>query len=201
MKFSNFIETIKILDGEIYNLPLHQKRMEHTFYSHFDVDIIPRLDEVIILPPNLKNGLVKCRVLYSNEILSVDSQEYKFRTINCLKLCVSDDVEYSFKSENRLIFNTLSSGLKEGEEALIVKNGMLSDTTFSNVVLQNDKGFFTPSTPLLQGVKRESLLAKGVIKEREIRVDDLGQYSKIYLINAMIDLEDEVAVNMSNVIF
>lgn len=200
MNSLKFIETIKILDGKIYNLPLHQKRMERTMQYHFGGDIFPRLDERISIPSGLESGLIKCRVLYSNDLLSVDFQEYKFREIEYLKLLVSDDIEYSFKSENRLIFNTLSSELKVGKEALIVKKGMISDTTFSNVVLQNEEGFFTPSTPLLRGVKRESLLTEGVIKERKIRVEDLNEYSKIYLINAMIDIEDEVVVDISNVI-
>ncbi len=200
MNSLKFIETIKILDGKIYNLLLHQKRMERTMQYHFGGDIFPRLDERISIPLGLESGLIKCRVLYSNDLLSVDFQEYKFKEIKYLKLLVSDDIEYSFKSENRLIFNTISTELKVGEEVLIVKNGMISDTTFSNVVLQNEEGFFTPSTPLLRGVKRESLLEEGVIKEREIRVEDLNQYSKIYLINAMIDIEDEVVVDILNVI-
>jgi hypothetical protein len=45
------------------------------------------------------------------------------------------------------------------------------------------------------------LLKNSIIKEREIRVENLPAYKKVHLINAMIDLEDEISVLADAIVF
>ncbi|MDR2404967.1 MAG: hypothetical protein LBE27_01180, partial [Deltaproteobacteria bacterium] len=49
---------------------------------------------------------------------------------------------------------------------------------------------------LLKGVKRQSLLDKGIISKRRITPDNLGDFQKVFFINAMIDLEDDISVTI-----
>lgn len=82
------------------------------------------------------------------------------------------------------------------EELIIVKNGIITDTSYANLVFYNGKEWHTPSRPLLQGTKRQKLIDEGKIKEREIRVHDLKKFTKCSLINAMLDIgEIELPVN------
>lgn len=201
MMKANFIETIKILDGKIFNLPLHQARMETTMKHHFGSKIFPDLSEIIHVPTEYKSGLVKCRVLYSDSLESIDFQEYSFRRVNRLKLVEDNEIDYRFKAEDRTRINELRASLSVDEDILIVKNGEITDTSFTNVVFQNTFDLYTSSSCLLAGTKRKYLLKNGIIKERKIRVENINEFSKVYLINAMIDLEDEVAVAIDKIDF
>jgi 4-amino-4-deoxychorismate lyase len=53
---------------------------------------------------------------------------------------------------------------------------------------------------LLNGVKRQALLASGVLIEKTITIDDLAQYECVSLINAMLD-PGEVVVPITNIIY
>ena len=46
--------------------------------------------------------------------------------------------------------------------------------------------WYTPLHPLLKGTKRAELLDKGVLKEKEIKKEELSSFSAVRLFNAMI---------------
>ncbi len=187
-----FSEAIKVRDGVFYNLAGHQARASRTarhFFGHdIALDLMPE-----IIPSALRTGLVKCRVVYGGHgIESVEFTPYTFRTIRTVAIIHDDTIDYTYKSTDRSRLNALlaASGC---DEIIIVKNGLVTDTSAANIVLEDASGaLFTPSTPLLAGTKREHLLREGVISEREIRQADLQTAARIRLINAMIDLEDHV---------
>ena len=194
-----FIETIRITDGVMDNLFYHQERMLCTSTTVFGQPIDFELSKISI-PVEYRQGIVKCRVLYDNRIQEISFQHYQFRTINLLRLVDGKDIVYSLKSEDRTGLNQLYSGRGGCDEILIVKDGLLTDTSFSNVVLQDSNGlFYTPDTFLLNGTRRQQLLHDGHIQETPIPVDDLKLYEWIYIINAMIRLEDKIRIPVTQV--
>ena len=52
---------------------------------------------------------------------------------------------------------------------------------------------------LLEGTRRQSLLDVGRIQARPIRVEDIGHFQRVLLVNAMIGLEDEISVPVVNI--
>lgn len=194
-----FIETIKIKDGIFCNLPLHNYRAQctvaHFYGSPFDLNLTND-----IIPADMRSGTVKCRVLYSNMIEDITFEDYKMRSILNLKLVYDSNIDYSYKSANRDNLQFLLSQKDNCDEILIVKDGYITDTSYTNVVFENKKGLFTPSTPLLEGVRRRSLIESGIVKVKDIMPDNLIDYSDIYLINAMIGLEDNIRINTQNII-
>ena len=80
-----------------------------------------------------------------------------------------------------------------------MKQGQITDTSFSNVVFRACDGLYTPSAFLLNGTRRQRLLREGIVREREIRVADLTRYQGVFLINAMIDLSDRVYVPVERI--
>ena len=70
---------------------------------------------------------------------------------------------------------------------LVVRKGLLTDTSICNVAFWNRKQWITPSAPLLAGTKRASLLDQGELVAGDIRPEDLPGYSRIRLFNAMIE--------------
>lgn len=192
-----FIETIKVKDGVFYNLPLHIARLERTALHFFGVAPSLKLSESMI-PEALRVGIVKCRVTYSFEIVSVEFEPYVFRRLSSLTLVEDNNIDYTYKAMDRSVLNSLSTRSEEGGDILIVKNGMITDTSYANVVFENTNGLYTPKSYLLGGIKRHTLLQSGVINELIINQDNIGCFSKIYLINAMIDIEDAVCISVSS---
>jgi len=186
---NTFLETIKSLDGKIFHLHYHQKRYERVLNS-FGIKDIQNLEE--FLNPPLR-GLYRCRLIYdisSNpHAISVTYHEYKKREINTLKLVYDDTIEYLFKSTSREALDALFT-LRDGcDDVLIIKNNLVTDTTIANIAFYSDGLWVTPKKTLLKGTTRERLLDEGKIIEKDIKVDELNNFSKVALLNAMIDFD------------
>ena len=85
------------------------------------------------------------------------------------------------------------------DEILIYQNGRITDTSYSNVVFYDGNQYITPSTYLLNGTKRRYLLERGIIKEQDIGLGDLPRFRYLFLINAMLDLEDNIQVKIRDI--
>jgi 4-amino-4-deoxychorismate lyase len=82
------------------------------------------------------------------------------------------------------------------DDILIVKNGLITDTSYSNVAFFDGQLWFTPHQPLLPGTARARLLHEGCLQEAKITLTDLHRFEKCSLINAMLPLgECRVAVD------
>lgn len=196
-----FVETIKIENGLVHQIEFHQKRMAQTAFHHFGTK--PKLDvDISNLPENLKNGRVKCRVLYGKEIISVEFHPYTPKKISSLKIVGDNTIDYSYKSTDRTSLLRLLEKKEDADDIIIVKNGEITDSSYSNLVFETHSGeLFTPKTYLLNGTKRQFLLQNGTIGEREIKVADLCQFRQVYFINSMLDLEDNISVPILSVKF
>lgn len=192
-----FLETIKIKNGKIYNFPYHTRRMRQTARNFFAFS--PELRTEDINPPKELSGkLVKCRIVYDSSIREITFTPYTFRPIHSLRIIEDNSIEYPFKSTAREKINTLFSLREECDDIIIIKNGKVTDTSFTNVVFENDEGLFTPSSYLLNGTQRQYLLEQHIIRETDISLSDLPKYNRVYLINAMINLADNISLPINN---
>ncbi len=194
-----FLETICIKKGIVQNIEAHLERMSNAgIHFGFYLPKLPNLLELV--PAELQESKkVKCSVVYHKEILSITFSDYRPKRINSLKL-VKTDIEYPFKFSERSVLNTLLQEKGDCDEILIVKNNFITDTSFSNVVFRKDNEFFTPDTYLLNGTKRQQLLREKKICETRITADDLIHFDTIHLINAMLDLEEDLGVSVVKII-
>ena len=116
-------------------------------------------------------------------------------TISKLKTVYDDAITYDFKSTDRDAINRLYEMKGDADEIIIVKNGMVTDTSYSNIVFSKDGVLYTPSTFLLNGTRRHSLLENNTIKEIDIKVEDINNFDSLMIINAMIK-PGELVVNI-----
>ena len=193
-----FIETIKVVDGKFLNLSYHMDRMNATMIAFFNTTMFVEL-WIGDIPEELRTGVVKCRITYSYRSVNVEYERYQTRKISNLKLVNADNVDYSYKYADRNILTSLTQQKGGCDDILIVKNGCITDTSYSNVVFENSSGLYTPCTCLLAGTKRRQLLQDNLIRETNIRIDDLGDYDKLHIVNAMIDLSDHVNIDVTNI--
>ena len=78
-------ETIKILDCAIYDAEFHNKRFNHSRSVLFGcLDYIDLRDSIKI-PPEHRYGIVKCRVVYSRGIETIEYERYNKGTYALLR--------------------------------------------------------------------------------------------------------------------
>ena len=209
------LETIRFENGRFANLELHQQRMNASrkvlFNFETAIDLEKELSSrssVIENPAspdfqiaNLKEleGLFKCRIIYSKQIEEIEFIPYQLPKIQFLKMVMDDEINYAHKYFNRNHLNKLFSQKGNSDDILIVKNGLITDTSFANILFFNGKQWLTPSGPLLKGTQRQLLLEREQITTAAIRPADLKYFQKARPINAMIRFEDEVDVAIESI--
>ena len=173
---------------------LHQLRFEKTQREVFGSIIHPSLKDIIYrqaaLHQNINTGKYKCRVVYDDQHIFVEFIPYHQAKIDRLKIVTADQIDYHLKYEDRTCFKKLKSGAGEGTEILIVKNNLIADTSLSNVALWDGIKWFTPAVPLLEGIQRAFLINRKEIFPSEIRLNELHDFKKIKLFNAMINWQE-----------
>lgn len=191
-----FIETIKIKNGKFQNLFFHLQRMKNTIMNFFKKDLIFNIDNLQI-PKIYRDNLVKCRIIYSSEIEQIEFSNYEIKKINKLKIIEDNNIEYDYKFLNRQRLEYLYNLRNDCDEIIISKIGLITDTSYSNIVFEKNGKFYTPNTPLLKGTKRAYYLQKKIIIPITISIDNLFEYENIRLINSMIDLDESPIIKIS----
>lgn len=183
-----FIETIRIEDGKIWNLPYHQERMNRTM-AHFwpETNVIDLKNALKDAP--LTEEETKARVVYDKDgVKDVSSAAYHPLNIHTLRLITCNEIDYSYKSADRSRLQKLKEQRGDCDDIIIVKNGLLTDTSYSNIALFDGEHWYTPQHPLLKGTMRQSLIDQGRLQECDLLLEDLNRFSKVSLINAMMPL-------------
>lgn len=185
---SLLVESIKILNGRVYNLPLHEERINASRGRLFGLIEPIGLRRYIEIPEGFRNGLVKCRVLYDQKIQEVSFQSYSLRRIQSIKVIEGHDIFYPDKLVDRKPLDDLYAQKGRCDEIIITRDGYLTDAYYYNIVCVKNNHYFTPKSPLLSGVMREFLIRKGKISPIDIHRDELMTFDQIHLINALTPL-------------
>lgn len=184
---SRLLESIKLFDGQVYNLEYHQRRISQSFEKLRWESPNWSLQDVISIPEEYKKGLYKIRLIYQKQIEYIEFVPYQTKTISKLNLVEVGALDYSLKYEDRSEIQQYVNLYPKGEDILMLKSGFLTDASYCNVALGNKKDWLTPKKPLLQGTKRAELLERGILQESDLRVEDLSRFSHIRLFNTMMD--------------
>lgn len=197
---NNFIDTLKIVDGHFIHPLLHFQRMVDTLASLNEQSQHLPFPEDHLIPAAYRHGIVKCRYLYTPQECQITFEPYTPRRINSLKLVAGDHIDYHLKYANRKPLNLLLQARENCDDILIVQNNCITDTSYSNIVFFDGTHHITPTTYLLNGLKRQYLLQKGIIQEKTITISDLKYFHHACLINAMLDIEDHLTISIQNII-
>ncbi|MFP4059309.1 MAG: aminotransferase class IV [bacterium] len=184
-----FVESIKAKNGELFNMTYHNRRFNRTRSGIFGIEAAMNLESIIPAEKS-RGGLYKCRVIYLEEIIEIEFQPYYKKSVNTLRVVHDNIIDYTYKSADRKLLNLLLARKENADDIIIVKNNLVTDSFSANLVFWNGEEWHTPERPLLRGTKREKLLDERIIKEKNIGVEDILNYQKVSLINAMIDLEE-----------
>lgn len=196
---SRFIESIKVQDGRIFLLDYHQRRVNATFSEYLKEKKLS-LSEVIRQVEISKKGLFKLRIEYDLDgSFEVDAQSYRPVCIDSFSLIELPCVDYHLKFSDRTIFQNLKKN--PTSEVIITQHGLVTDTTFSNLIFFDGHRWVTPDTFLLNGVQRQYLVDTKKVEETSIHMSDLPRFHSFKLINAMNDFESAFSYSMDKIIF
>ena len=185
-RMEEFIETLRLEEGKVQLQALHQARMERTARDlGFVCPPMPPLEQ--LCPEPLRKGLVKCRFVYRETIRELSFTPYTPRVIHTFApMALPVGYKYSNKSLERAVLNRLKAECPADEVLLVDSEGRITDCSFANLALRREGRWYTPDTPLLEGIQRQHLILEGLLTPCTIRVADLGEYDQILPINAML---------------
>ena len=186
---SQFIESIKVEDQKAFLMEFHQKRVNDTF-AHFGTQGSIDLEKIFKSLEHDEDGLYKLRIVYDlNRNFKHQMIPYAIPEIENFQLVENNSFDYSFKFEERKEFEKMKTKAKT-EEIIIVKNNHITDTSYTNILFLKGEAWYTPTTYLLNGVMRQHLLKEKKIKEAEITLQNIREFSHFQLINSMNDFDD-----------
>jgi len=183
------LETIKVRNRCFHHVEYHQERVNQSRAVLFPVSEQLTLSDIFI-PTELTKEIYKCRVTYGEKIERITFLPYVKKVVNRVKLIKADNLEYPFKYLNRAAFVQLQENNPGYDEVIIVQNGLITDTTYSNLAFYTGSKWYTPATPILKGTCRQRLLDEGLLDEADIPPVDLPRFTRISLINAMLELDE-----------
>jgi para-aminobenzoate synthetase / 4-amino-4-deoxychorismate lyase len=107
----------------------------------------------------------------------------------------SNELFLYHKTTHRQVYDAARQSASDCDDVLLWnERGELTESCIANIVVEMDGELLTPpvDSGLLPGVFRALLLEQGTIRERTIKVSDLGKCSKLYLINSVRKWQEAV---------
>jgi len=194
------LETIRLDHGEPSLLHLHQERVNRSLKELFGITEVLNLKDCILPPEEFTKGIVKCRIWYGKCVEQIDYSMYKMKRVQSLQMVESDTITYNYKFADRRQLENLYALRGDCDDVLIIKNGLVTDTTYANVAFYDGSCWITPEEPLLEGVRRRFYLERGMISTARITAGDLKFFSELRLMNAMISLEESPSIPVQSIL-
>ena len=186
---SLLIESIKVKDGQYLNLFYHEQRMNRSLRTLCGSTENIDLEKFLGKYEAPADGIHKCRIVYDDNSMEVEYTPYQMKVIETLQVVEHDRINYEFKYADRRTIDRLFAMRGKCDDILIVKRGIVADTSFCNIVFRRENEWVTPWAPLLKGTQRQKLIDDQIIIEEEIRITDLPAFDSWKLINAMIEFD------------
>lgn len=183
---SLFFETICIVQTKALRLPYHQKRV-HSSLQHIKATLNIDLHKVLSqFDLTAYQKRTRCRIDYGpTGVTQVQFLPYVPRKVEKLRL-VHTHMDYAQKRCDRSELDALFAQRGDADDVLLVKEGLLTDSTIANIALQIGQSWYTPEKPLLAGTHRAALIEAGLLIPAPLRVADLQATKTIRLFNAML---------------
>ena len=180
-----FVESIQLKDGEFKRLELHQERVTKSMKDFYPTAKVMDLAEYLNKTSFPVKGIYKCRLIYDSEIRKIEFIPYIRREIHSLRLVETQMDSSPYKKEDRAILNEAFNLRGDCDDIIMGKDGLLTDTSFTNIALFDGLNWVTPRIPLIYGVNRTYLLNTGILTEKNITPSELVNFSRVSLFNAM----------------
>ncbi len=186
---SLFFESIKLQHGIPKHLSYHQSRVDHTYLNFWGIKPALQLHDLIARQSHLsKAELAKLKIIYGQEgVMSISSSGYiprEPKSLHLLEIGPAD--EYDYKSTDRRWIEQYSEHLPGQALPLFVRDGLVLESSYTNVALKKGDQWYTPSNPLHRGTTRARFLDTGHLIADQIPVHNLKDFEELRLFNAIL---------------
>ncbi len=186
---SLFFETIKLQNGIPKNLSYHQARVDRTYAHYWGAEPKLHLAETLHRSTRQTEAvLAKCKIIYDIQgILSITETEYLVRATDALQIIdIQAHENYPYKSLDRRWIEAYVQKLPARTDALFVRDGLVLESSYTNVALLQEGRWYTPSHPLHRGTTLQRFTESGHLIPREIPVHTLKDFEELRLFNAIL---------------
>jgi len=182
-----FFESIRVLDGEVFAIAAHQERIDRTLTLKQGLPFsLFKIAKEFNFPIQ---GLYKWRVQYNLEgLYTSECTAYEIQKPTGFKLVTADHIVYDCKYQDRKQIHALTESVRPSD-IIMLKDGLVTDSSYANLVFYNGTQWLSPRTPLLLGTQRNELLNNGLLHLADIRPQDLPALPFFKLINALMPFE------------
>lgn len=190
------LESLKLENGNYPLLPYHMARLKDSAeYFKFSFDEEAMATRLVELANDFPHGLYKVRLLLGRDgNIHAEAQETTAMTepVQCALAAAPVDSANAFlyhKTTNREVYAQAAGSMPTEAFSVLLwnENGELTEFAIGNLVVEKDGEFFTPPVGcgLLPGTFRQQLLDEGIIKEKIIPKDELGDFDDLWFINSV----------------
>jgi 4-amino-4-deoxychorismate lyase len=197
---SLLFETIKVKENSLRNIEYHSTRVNSSRRELFGATDDWDLRTMIELPVLDSSRIYRCKFIYGTEFQSLDFAVYEMKPLKTLRLVTIDHNMYKKKYLDRGLIEQYKAANPETDDIIFVLGELITDCSYANLVFFDGNKWITPATPLLKGTKRQWYIDEQIISEAVIKTADLNKFSKMKIINAMIDMEDSPVIEMSDIL-
>lgn len=183
------LESIRLEGGQLPLLDYHQARVDRS-RARLGWRSPLSLAALLREQPLPQQGLYKLRITYGREPEQISWLPYVPRPMRRLRLLPADGLDYALKWADRRALEWCFAQRGDCDDVLLLRQGLLTDTTYANVALYDGQQWWSPEQPLLEGVRRDYLLASGRLQLAALRAADLPAFRCLRVFNAMIDLSE-----------
>lgn len=197
---SLLFESVRCKDGILHNLRYHQARMNLARKLVFRAGDEISIAQSVSIDKQHSTGLFRCRITYGREIETIEFIPHMYRNVNSLRLVEDNEIDYRLKYKDRQQLDHLFEQRGSCDDILIVKNGFITDSYTANVIFFDGHRWLTPDTPLLPGTQRARFIVEKKIFIASIKPENLKNFTKARLINAMQDMENMPVIPIQNIV-
>lgn len=188
-------ETLAVNNGKFQQLTYHQARVNSSFTHFFKCDTTLNLAEIPI-PMEYSQGFYRCRIDYNTEGYQIGFYTYTPKKITRFACVNTENLDYQFKYSDRKRLEKLKN--LQSDEVIIINNGFVSDCTIGNLLFLKNGRWYSPMHYLLKGTQLAALLDQKQVELVAISAENLFDYEKIMLINALNPFDERRAIPIAS---
>ena len=194
-------ETICINKGVLLNFNYHVSRFERSYRTYYGKPPLFQLTTPRIFSNDYKTEMLKLKASYNETEIEYVIEPYVSKPALSLQLVRNNTIDYSLKYADRTSIAKLLLKKQQCDDVLIIRNGLVTDTSICNIVFFDGTQWVTPKDPLLKGTSRQRLLDQAIVTERAVSEEEILTFKSFKLINAMRDFDIQPELSIDKILF
>ena len=182
-------ESVCVAGAAVQHGAYHEARFRASYEKLYEKNPGFSLWEGISLQGADPSLTYKLRIRYRETGTDWELAEYRSRLPETLRLVCDDSVSYSLKYSDRQALERLVAQRDGADDVLIVREGLVTDSSYCNILFWDGRIVTTPKRPLLEGTCRARLIRENHICEADVPAEGLHAYRGFQLVNALNDFD------------